>query len=276
MLLNEVKPSPFLSEFIRLYRIVDFHFPRDVSLPCKVYPPRPEHCLQFYPRDTETVEYTEKKVVVSNKKATILGQHTIVNNRFVGRDFLVFQVVFQPGALYRITCIPAAELTNNYLDAEDIFGSATRLVNEQLFDANNYGEMIQIVELFLHRLTSKANKSQHCVDVIGRKMTVQNERYCLNEFVKASCLSHRQFGRKFTERVGISPKQYLQIIRFDKAFRMKNRYPDKDWLTVAVHCGYYDYQHLVKDYKEFTGYTPNEFLEIEGKAPERTFGEKEV
>lgn len=121
MLLNEIKPSTFLAEYIRLYRIVDFHFPIGASLPFKVYPPRPEHCLQFYPRDTETVEYINKKQVIADKKAVILGQHTIVNRRYVGRDFFAFQVVFQPGALYRIIGISSDDLTNIYTDAEDIF-----------------------------------------------------------------------------------------------------------------------------------------------------------
>ncbi len=276
MLINEVKPSPFLFEYIRLYRIIDFHFPKSISLPFKVYPPRPEHCLQFYPKDTETVEYTNKSLVIANKKATILGQHTIVNHRHVGREFLAFQVVFQPGALHRITGINSVELTNSYLDAEDILGSNTRLVNEQLYNAKSYPEMIRIIEGYLSRLVKTTKISEHPVDVISKQMTVQHEGYSLDKFIKDACLCHRQFDRKFLERVGISPKQYLQVIRFDKAFRMKNRFPDKDWLSIALHCNYYDYQHLVKDYKEFTGCTPNQFLEIENKAPERAFGEKEI
>jgi AraC-like DNA-binding protein len=57
---------------------------------------------------------------------------------------------------------------------------------------------------------------------------------------------------------------------------MKNRYPDKDWLSIAIHCGYYDYQHLVKDYKEFTGYTPPQFFSIDNGSPERAFGDAET
>jgi AraC-like DNA-binding protein len=72
------------------------------------------------------------------------------------------------------------------------------------------------------------------------------------------------------------PKQFLQISRFDKAFRMKNRFPGRDWLSVALHCGYYDYQHLVKDYKEFTGYTPTQFFAIDNHAPERILGDVEI
>lgn len=156
------------------------------------------------------------------------------------------------------------------------FGTGTRLVNEQLFHAKSYPEMIQIVEFYLGNLIKKTKNNQHPVDIISKQMTEENECYSLDGFIKKSFLCQRQFDRKFLERVGISPKQYLQVIRFDKAFRMKNRFPQKDWLTIALHCGYYDYQHLVKDYKEFTGYTPNQFLAIDNNAPERTFGEREI
>jgi AraC-like DNA-binding protein len=162
------------------------------------------------------------------------------------------------------------------MDAEEIMGTGTRHVNEQLFSAKSYAEMIQVVECFLTHLIKSAKIRQHRVDTISQKMLQHGECFSVDAFLKEACLSHRQFDRKFLERVGISPKQYLQVIRFDKAFRMKNRNPEKDWLTIALHCGYYDYQHLVRDYKEFTGCTPNQFVQIEDKAPERTFGEKEI
>jgi AraC-like DNA-binding protein len=276
MLLNEIKPSAFLAEYVRLYRIVDFHFPAGVSLPFKMYPPRPEHCLQFYPRDTETVEYIDRKQVITGKRAVIIGQHTMVNRRHVGRDFFTLQVVFQPGALYRITGVPSGELTNIYTDAEHILGTVTRSINEQLFHAKSYEEMIQVVEIYLGKLVKKLKYNHHALDVIGKLMTEETDHYSLDGFIKQAFLCHRQFDRKFLERVGISPKQYLQVTRFDKAFRMKNRFPEKDWLTIALHCGYYDYQHLVKDYKLFTGHTPKQFLAMENNAPERSFGEKEI
>ncbi len=70
MLLNNIKPSLFLSEYIRLYRIVDFHFPSDENLPVKIYPPRPEHCLQFYPKDTETVKYPNSNIAITKKNSS--------------------------------------------------------------------------------------------------------------------------------------------------------------------------------------------------------------
>ena len=65
---------------------------------------------------------------------------------------------------------------------------------------------------------------------------------------------------------------YARIIRFNKAFNIKNRYPGWDWLRIAIECGYHDYQHLVRDYKDFTGVGPADFHLIENKSPERILG----
>ena len=276
MLLNEIKPSPFLTEYIRLYRIIDFHFPNEATIPPKMYSPRPEHCLQFYPKDTEKVTYTDSQATIASKKVVFIGQHTIPIYRYVGKEFLSFQVVFQPSAFYRITGFHMEELANVYLDAEDIFGTKVRQVNEELFYAVSYAEMVAIVERFLSELIKQSQKKQHAVDASGSLMLLENDCFSLDNFIRESCLCHRQFDRKFKERLGISPKQFLQIIRFDKAFRMKNRQTDLDWLSIAVRCGYHDYQHLVKDYKEFTGYTPPQFFAIDNQAPERAFGDAEI
>lgn len=276
MLLNEIKPSSFLTDYVRLYRIIDFHFPTVSNIPPKLYSPRPEHCLQFYPKDTETVKYPESNDIFSNKKVTITGQHTLLNHRLVGKEFLSFQVVFEPGAFYRLIGISMHELVNSYLDAEDILGYEVRYVNEQLACATSYPEMIIAVEHFLHNLIKRTKKEKHTVDAAGKLMLKQDDYFSLDKFIKQSCLCHRQFDRKFKERIGIAPKQYLQIIRFDKAFRLKNKNPELDWLSIAIRCGYHDYQHLVKNYKEFTGYTPPQFFAIDNAAPERAFGDAET
>ena len=53
---------------------------------------------------------------------------------------------------------------------------------------------------------------------------------------------------------------------------MRNRFPQKDWLSIALHAGYYDYQHLGKDYLEFTGMSSVDFTAMEQAAYERQFG----
>ena len=57
--------------------------------------------------------------------------------------------------------------------------------------------------------------------------------------------------------MGMSPKFYARIARFDKAFRMKTRQPQLDWLDVAYACGYFDFSHLMRDFRQFAEVTPS-------------------
>lgn len=89
---------------------------------------------------------------------------------------------------------------------------------------------------------------------------------------KESCLCTKQFERKFIQRAGVNPKTYARIIRFNRAYNLRNRHSDKEWLSIAVASGYFDYQHLAKDYKDFTGFTPPEFHLLESNSPENVLG----
>lgn len=272
MLLKDFTPAPEVQEFVQLYRIVHLNFDKGQAVPFKAYPPRPEHCLAFYPFDTEKVEYKNSGRIVENLPVVLYGQFSEVTNRMIGHNFLVFQIIFFPGALYRLTGIHAAELTNQYMDAENLFSSSLREVNEQLHHAKSYTEMVETANAFIRMLIRKQKKSRLRIDDTLFHFLKINGKISIEKLSAEACLSTKQLERKFKERTGVNPKLYARIIRFDRAFRLKNSRPELDWLRVAVECDYHDYQHLAKDYKDFTGLSPNGFHEIESNAPERSFG----
>jgi len=276
MVLSEFIPSPYLTEFVRVFRVVHFVFDDISTIPYKPYPPRPEHCLSFYPRDTETVEYVNNGTKIKNLKTVLIGQQTEVTNRFVGKDFLVFQVVFSPGGLFRLTGIPSHQLNNCYYDAETIFNKDIKEVNDKLNDAINFNEMVVVVESFLLKQINKNVKEFHRLDQVSKMILNTDKILNVEWLAKESCLSLRQYERKFMERMGISPKHFSKVVRFENAFRMKNKEPYLDWPSIAFRCGYYDYQHLVKDYKELTNQTPTNFHLLDNGSPERKFGESDT
>lgn len=270
-------PSLALSDIIRTYRVVDFKFTDISNIPPKPYPPRPEHCLSFYPRDTEIVEYADSGKTFYNLKSVLFGQQSEVSKRYVGKDFLLFQTVFRPGALYRLTGIPSYELTNGYIDAETIFlPSDLKEINEKLAGASSISYMIECVELFFLKKIRQSNRDMHALDKVCNLMLHTEKNLNIDWLAQESCLSVRQYERKFMERMGVSPKYYQKIIRFEKAFRLRNQFPKLDWLSISLQCGYHDYQHLAKDYKNITRQTPNEFHFIDLSSPERTFGEADT
>ncbi len=276
MVLSEFAPSPPLAEFVRVYRVVHFVFNDITKIPYKPYPPKPEHCLSFYPRDTETVEYTNSGIQIQNLKTVVFGQQTEVTNRYVGKDFLVFQIVFRPGGLYRLTGIPSHQLNNSYFDAETIFNRSIKEVNEKLNDASNFSEMVVVVESFLRKQIKVGVKEVHRLDQVSSLVLKTDKMLTVEWLAKESCLSLRQYERKFIERMGVSPKYFSKVVRFENAFRMKNKAPHLDWLSIAIRCGYHDYQHLAKDYKIFTNQNPTAFHLLDNASPERKFGEADT
>lgn len=271
-------PSPALREYVRLLQIIGCRFPAEMTeLPAKAYWPRAENCLSFFPRDIERVEYGFDGNLVDSPRVRLYGQHTVATNRHVGRDFMVFQVVFQPGALHRLTGIPAAALTNTIVDAEAVFSTEIRRVSERLRNARHYLDMIPLVEAFLLGLIGRAAKATvQPIDRVGQLMVQRPGAASLDWLAGQACLSVRQFHRQFVERHGVGPRLLARVARFEHAVRLKNTRPQDDWLTVALALGYYDYQHLVRDFREFTGLTPQAFWLRDGHSPERAFGAAET
>ena len=271
MILKDYPPNLALTAYIKCYRIVHFDFARNISIPLKAYPPKPEVVLHFFLRDNFAIIQDDGKKI-AQPSILLLGQKTFLKRHFTSNNFLNFQIVFQPAALFRITGVPADEFTNQFIDAESIFPRSIRITFEKLQLAKTYNEMVIIGEAFATELISRPQKNFHQLDTVTMLMMKKCGNIPLDWLAKETFLCPKQFRRNFNERVGVNPKTYSQVIRFNKAFNIKNRYPNMDWLSIAIECGYWDYQHLVKDYKDFTGLTPTEFHLLENNSPESRLG----
>ncbi|MBD2705360.1 AraC family transcriptional regulator [Spirosoma sp. BT702] len=274
-------PSPALGEYVRQHQIVGVTFADTTTPPIKPYWPRPQNCLAFFPREAQHVHTPDGTGPGKTFRSDLIGQPTIVTNRHVGHDFVVFQVIFQPGALFRLTGIPANELANQFLDAETVFSSEIHSVNERLSSTDDPFEMVDIVEAFLHYLVRrqrKVNSRFDClpIDKVSQFLLQNPTSFSLDWLADQANLSPRQFYNSFVQRMGISPKLYARIARFDQTMKLKSTQPHKDWLHIAIEMGYYDYQHMARDFKEFTTLTPIEFFQAETDAPERAFGNAET
>ncbi|GAB3962167.1 helix-turn-helix domain-containing protein [Spirosoma harenae] len=272
MLLKGFLPSPALREYIENIGIVHLVFSTHQTIPVKAYTPKTGDSLEFFLRDPEYVQYPGETTKTKRPVAFLHGQHTFVTNRFVGQEFLYLNIKFQPGVLFRLTGIPSYELTNTYIDADAVFSRDIRTITEQLRNAQSYDEMLQRAEAFVLSLIRRSNKDAHGIDRAAQFLLQNTEPISMDWLASQSCLGPRQFERKFRERMGVPAPQLARIARFDKAFLLKNAQPQKDWLSIALQCGYYDYQHLVRDYKVITGTTPPSFFQLDNQAPERLLG----
>lgn len=271
VLLNDISPCASLHEYVRKYQVFRFVFDKEITPPIKFHAPRPEHCITFYIRDPQKFGYFNTQTILTYPQCVINGMYTVPIYRYGGNDFLAIKVVLQPSTLFRLTGIHLLELTNKFINAEEVWGKEIRLIREQLNALNDLDEILRVIETFLKNLVQKISKPPQPIDKVAHYILNIENGVSLDWLASQSCLSRRQFIRKFEEHIGISAKTFERIIRFDRAFRMKNSHPNLDWLYIAIACGYNDYQHLVKDFKKFTHLTPPAFYEVEKKSPERSF-----
>jgi AraC-like DNA-binding protein len=87
-----------------------------------------------------------------------------------------------------------------------------------------------------------------------------NRSIGLGELAAELGVSIRTVERSFLSTVGLSPKQYAQVLRFRRVLQ-ELRAPDPRWSTIALQSGYYDQAHLINAFRRYTGASPMRFLE---------------
>lgn len=175
----------------------------------------------------------------------------------------MFSVTFQPQGLSHLLKIPLNELQNQSVYLGFINKAFSQHLEQRLVDTNNFKERVNIVETYFIQLLCQDNTS-----VDQRRMTSTIElirttrgNISIKFLVTNACLGRKQFERKFSSYIGIPPKQYLKIIRFQNAIHLQQFSKENHLTELAYEAGYYDQSHFINETKELTGHTPKRLFE---------------
>ena len=269
-LFRTLPPGLALRGWVRHHQIIRFRFSGTSGVPIKPYWPRPASALAFYPRDPEILVDTRGASLLVKPRAALIGQPTILTHRQGGADFCVYQIEFEPGALHRLMGGSLATLTDQALDAEAVFPDLTE-VADRIAEARSGEVMIAVAETWLARKIDACRQAADATDWAAARL-IRGEARSLDRLAERAGLTPRTFHRAFRERMGVSPKLFARIARLDRIIRARNAAPDSDWLSLAINAGYYDHQHMARDFRDLCLSSPTAFYAGERVAPERLFG----
>jgi AraC-like DNA-binding protein len=155
-------------------------------------------------------------------------------------------------------CLKPAAFDNFYT-----YASQNELINQTVeFDQLNSFELDKILDKPFHYLDqffSDRSKRQHNqLQSVINDIHATNGQISIYELSKRNFITIRQLERNFKKHIGLSPKEYTNIIRFQHAMLMiKNSGEDRSLSDIAFECGYYDHSHLANEIRRNTGLPPS-------------------
>lgn len=226
------------------------------------FPPTPQNCIYFYINDPVQAQKIGKELFTAKAESIVVGPQLTRVNLELGKNHLMLCVAFHPGGLYRLLGMPMKHLFDDDVETGLLFSEAEiSSINQQLKEAVSWLTMKNIIEYFLlqkiHRI-----KTLLPFDFAMKELVKSDGTMSIEKTAALSCLSLRQFERTCNERIGLSPKLFARLVRFSKAYRLKENQQHLSWTSIAYNSGYFDQMHMIRDFKEFAGVTPT-FMEHE-------------
>ncbi|MCO5949879.1 helix-turn-helix domain-containing protein [Mucilaginibacter flavidus] len=271
MIHSVIPPAPHLKTFVKDYLLLHFVFDNNAPPPVKPFPANTQHSLVFYLRGG--IKAFDPKTGTSKTfaKTAINGSQVSRFDFYLSPHYLMFAVNFQPGTLAKFLRLPLTEFIDERIDAEAILPKINQL-HERMANSDSYEGIVQIVEEYIWQRICNLKADFYPIDKVMRVITEKPGDFEIKRMAGLSCLSVSQFERRFMQQTGITPKLYARINRFYHAYQIKDREPESNWLSVAIQAGYHDYQHLVKDFRQFANTLPQALIEAQAAAPERLLG----
>ena len=193
-------------------------------------------------------------------QSTLVGQQTEFVDLVIEKSLSLFSVTFKAEGAALFFNLPLNETENLYLPLKDLIKGGHEL-EEKLASKPIFEDKIRMIEKTLLS-TLEHNTGNHFDKRIkGIMDEIDNHKgnSKISELSSQAFLSKKQFERNFKSNIGISPKKFLRIIRFQHAIQSWQQSPLK--LTeLAYKCGYYDQSHMIHEFKSLSGHSPRELL----------------
>ena len=193
-------------------------------------------------------------------KFTISGQVNFPAHIASDGDTEMIVAVFYPHTIGMFIDTPPSAFYNQEISGYDIGNKQLNLLADRIFDCADSETAVSLIEKWL---TARIAPSLN-IERIGTSLTalLRSPSISIENLAGIACLGKKQYGRLFRECVGMNPKEYGRIARFQRALRML-QLGSRDYADIAYSNGYSDQSHFIRDFRLFSGITPKQLAEYQ-------------
>ncbi len=182
-----------------------------------------------------------------------------------GRDSEMFIIQFQKGKAYPFTEMPMDQLTDSVVDGNLVMTNEIMILREILLDAPEPVDKFRKAETFLQKCYGRKLIHNPFVDFAVQQIMAKPDQSSIMSIAQKVGYTQKHVIKLFREHVGLTPKSFLKIVRFQKALQEIELTKTIDWTRVSFESGYYDQSHFIQDFKQFSGFTPTQYLQSRGE-----------
>jgi len=171
----------------------------------------------------------------------------------------VMGVRFMPAGTAPFLPFRLSDIQNEEVSLESLWGSAGRSLQDEVVNALSDDDRIRIFEDFLLTRFGEPEFDPRIDMAVG--LIQSNEGRCsVTEISELLGWSPRHLERQFLSRIGIGPKTLVRTIRFQTLLKLIRTSSPPEWSTLALDCGFFDQAHLIREFKRFSGESPQAFF----------------
>lgn len=160
-----------------------------------------------------------------------------------------------PGASGPLFGVPAVEITGSHVPLDTLWGGAAGELRERLLEGQSASHRMDLLE---DALAERLPPIRGIHPAVSHALGRFGSGISIGDVVQETGYSHRRFIDLFRSSVGLPPKLFCRIRRFQRAV-VRLSSGSGSVAEVAFEAGYSDQAHLTRDFQEFAGITPGEY-----------------
>jgi AraC-like DNA-binding protein len=174
----------------------------------------------------------------------------------------VFGIQFRPGGAFPFFRASAQDFENRDVELDLLWPGAAGEMRERLLESNSVEAMFQVAETTLMGQLARPLELHRAVACAARSFSASPHCAKVAAIVDRIGMSHRRFLQLFTDQIGMTPKAFCRVRRFQRVLHHVNAAEEIDWTQLALDCGYYDQAHFIHDFQNFSGFLPTVYNAI--------------
>lgn len=194
-------------------------------------------------------------------KVWISGVHKNYLSISAHKDSEMFVIQFKPHGAFPFLHAPIHELNDKVLPAQEVLGGSILELREKIIKCVSAEEKFEAAEIWLNgRFDAVLQANKDLMNIVNELST--NSSYDHKLIINRYPKTQKNLIDQFKKYCGYTPKVFHRISRFNEILTKINDKEIINWSQIAYECAYADQSHFIKEFREFSGFRPEEFVKL--------------